>query len=89
MKSLQEQARDECTEMVQDVGVMLERVKVAKRLGTLEAMQTELCALQMELGSLRTKACEVKAHVCAAVVTMHSREVSDVVVPMFPVGAEN
>jgi len=85
MKSLQEQAREECTEMVQDVGVMLERVKAAKRLGTVEAMKIELCALQMELGSLRTKACEVKATVCAAMVTMHSREVSDVVVPMYPV----
>lgn len=70
--------------MVLDVNAMLERVKAAKRLGTVEAMQNELCALQLELGGLRTKACEVKATVCAAVVTMRAREVSDVVVPMFP-----
>lgn len=85
MKSLQQQACEECTEMVQAVSLVLEKVKAAKRLGTLEEMQNELSALQMDLGSLRTKAWEMKATVSAAVATTHHmRVVSDVVVPMFP-----
>lgn len=73
MQSLPQQACEACGEMVAAVRGMLERVKGAKRLGDLEAMRIELCAVQMELGSLLTKSLQVEAHVCAAVVTMGTR----------------
>jgi hypothetical protein len=67
MKSIPEHACDECLELVEALQVMKAKLHKAKRVGSLEAMQIELCALETEMGGLRMKALEMKAFVTWAV----------------------
>lgn len=74
MKSVPQHACDECNEMVGAIETMQRRVSEAKRLRTLEEMQNELSALQLDLGSLRTKGLEMKAFVTRAVAQASVRD---------------
>jgi len=87
MKSLTQHACDSCNELRDEITKQLERVKAAKRLLSLEEMQCELSAIQIELGSLRDKAQEMKMLVTRAF-AVESRSIpSDEIprtVPAFP-----
>lgn len=88
MKNNQQHACDSCNELIEQIRTLRERMGAAKRLASLEEMQIEVCALQMNLNAMLAKAAEMKAMVCAAVVTSGVREMSDEipprVVPAFP-----
>lgn len=79
MMSMPQHAMVGCTEMIEGIAVMQGRVMAAKRLRTLEEMQVELAALQMELGGLKLRAVEMKTFVGAAFMTTSRVEVSDVI----------
>ncbi len=88
MKSVPQHACDECNEFIAAIALMKAKLHEAKRLGTLGEMQIELCALETEMGALRTKACEMKAFVTRAVLMGSVREYGDEIAPrqvgMFP-----
>lgn len=88
MKNNQQHAWDSCNELVSQLRDLRDRMSAAKRKPTLEEMQIEVAALQMDFNACITKAAEMKAMVCAAVVTSGVRETSDEIpprlVPAFP-----
>jgi hypothetical protein len=69
MKSLSQQACDECCEMIKALEGLQWRVKEAKRLPSLEEIRIELSAVQMDFGAVKTQMSGMKAHVCAAFMT--------------------
>lgn len=81
MNTLPEHARNQCNELVTLATEMVARVKQAKRLPTIEEMQIELAALQLDLGAVKNKAAEVKAYVCSSFVIAGAHEHVDEIQP--------
>lgn len=81
MKSVPQHACDECNEFIAAIAQMKQKLHEAKRLPTLGEMQIELCALETEMGALRTKAYDMKAFVTRAVMQVSVREYQDEIAP--------